>query len=128
MNYLLDTHTFLWLVDSPEDLPSQVLGIIQNRVSTIWVSLIVPWEIAIKSKIGKLDAADLLDDFEEKATRAKLSILSTTVGHVIRAGGLPLHHRDPFDRLLIAQSLELRFPILGSDGAFDPYGVHRIWD
>ena len=128
MNYLLDTHTFLWLVNSPEVLPDRVLKIIQDRAATVLVSLVVPWEIAIKAKTGKLEAGDILRDFEAKATKAKLSMLTTTVAQVIRGGSLPLHHRDPFDRLLIAQSFDLRIPILSSDWVFDLYGVSRIWD
>jgi PIN domain nuclease of toxin-antitoxin system len=128
MTYLLDTHTFLWLVNSPEILPNRVINIIQDRLATVLVSLIVPWEIAIKVKIGKLDAAEVLKDFEAKATRAKLTMLGTTVPQVIRSGSLPLHHRDPFDRLLIAQAFELRIPILSSDRIMDLYGVQRIWD
>jgi PIN domain nuclease of toxin-antitoxin system len=128
MTYLLDTHTFLWLVNSPELLPDRVLQIIQNRAATILVSIVVPWEIAIKAKTGKLAAADILDNFEAKVQTAKLNILETTIRQVIRGGGLPLHHRDPFDRLLIGQAFDLNIPILSNDSVLDFYGVSRIWD
>jgi PIN domain nuclease of toxin-antitoxin system len=128
MKYLLDTHTFLWLVNTPEVLPEKVLSIVRDRSATILVSLVVPWEIAIKAKTGKLNPAGILDDFEVKVTKAKFEMLEMTVRHVIRGGSLPLHHRDPFDRLLIAQAFELRIPILSNDVVLDFYGVSRIWD
>jgi PIN domain nuclease of toxin-antitoxin system len=128
MTYLLDTHVFLWLVNSPQILPEPVLRVIQDRAATILVSIVVPWEIAIKSKIGKLDGDEILKDFETKVTEAQFTLLQTTVAQVIGAGKLPLHHRDPFDRLLLAQAFDLRVPILSNDDTFDFYGVSRIWD
>ena len=128
MTYLLDTHTFLWLLNTPEVLPEKVLKIIRDHASRVLISLVTPWEIAIKAKTGKLDAADLLVDFETKITKAKLEMLQTTVRHAVRGGSLPLHHRDPFDRLLIAQAIELQISILSNDRLFDLYGVSRIWD
>jgi PIN domain nuclease of toxin-antitoxin system len=127
MTYLLDTHTFLWQLRDPEMLPGRVSIILGDHAATILVSLVTPWEIAIKAKIGKLDAADILDRFEAKVLKAKFNMLETTVQHVIQSGSLPLHHRDPFDRLLIAQAFELRIPILSNDTVFDLYGVSRIW-
>ena len=128
MRYLLDTHTFLWLVSTPEVLPDPVLRVLEDRSAIVLLSIVVPWEIAIKAKTGKLDAGDILDNFEEKATKAKLDMLETTVRQVVWAGRLPLHHRDPFDRLLIAQAFELRIPILSNDQTLDLYGVSRIWN
>jgi len=128
MTYLLDTHVFLWLVNSPRILPAPVLRVIQDRSATILVSIVVPWEIAIKSKIGKLDGDEILKDFETKVAEAQFTLLQTTVAQVIRAGKLPLHHRDPFDRLLLAQAFDLRIPILSNDDTFDFYGISRIWD
>ena len=128
MTYLLDTHVFLWLVNSPRILPAPVLRVIQDRSATILVSIVVPWEIAIKSKIGKLDGDEILKDFETKVAEAQYTLLQTTVAQVIRAGKLPLHHRDPFDRLLLAQAFDLRIPILSNDDTFDFYGISRIWD
>jgi len=127
MTYLLDTHTFLWLVSSPGLLPSRVLGIIMDRSASILVSIVTPWEIAIKHATGKLQASQILDNFEAKVTHSKLEMIATSVPQVIRAGGLPLHHRDPFDRLLVAQALDLQIPILSADRMFDRYSVQRIW-
>jgi PIN domain nuclease of toxin-antitoxin system len=128
MKYLLDTHTFLWLLNAPELIPDRVLNIVKDPSATVLVSLVVPWEIAIKAKTGKLETGGILDDFETQVTRAKYEILPTTVRQVIRGGSLPLHHRDPFDRLLIAQSFELSCPILSNEPLFDLYSAVRIWD
>jgi PIN domain nuclease of toxin-antitoxin system len=128
MIYLLDTHVFLWLVNTPDVLPDRVIQIIQDRSASVLVSLIVPWEIAIKVKTGKLNAADILSDFESKVIQSHFTMLGATVGQAILSGGLPLHHRDPFDRLLIAQALDLKVPIVSRDSIFDLYGVQRIWD
>jgi PIN domain nuclease of toxin-antitoxin system len=83
--------------------------------------------MAIKVTSGKLKVADILDNFESVATRGRFTLLETTVQQAIRSGRLPLHHRDPFDRLLAAQALELRIPIVSQDKIFDRYGVQRIW-
>lgn len=127
MTYLLDTHTLLWLVNSPEELPDSALRVIQDRTATILISIVIPWEIAIKSKIGKLDGAEILREFELRMTKSQFTMLPTSVSQVIRSGNLPLYHRDPFDRLLIAQALDLAVPIVSNDRVFDLYGVQRIW-
>lgn len=127
MTFLLDTHTLLWALKSPESLPSQVDNILNDSSAVLLVSVVTPWEIAIKVAIGKLDAAHLLDDFEGFMLHGRYTLLETLVPHVIASGRLPLHHRDPFDRLLAAQALELRIPLLSRDRVFDLYGVKRIW-
>jgi PIN domain nuclease of toxin-antitoxin system len=128
MTYLLDTHTFLWILNTPEALPARVQSIAEDSFATLLVSIATPWEMAIKVACNKLDAADILDDFEGAVTRGRFTVLETSIPHVIRGGRLPAHHRDPFDRLLAAQALELRVPLLSRDMVFDLYGVKRIWD
>jgi PIN domain nuclease of toxin-antitoxin system len=127
MTYLLDTHVFLWLLRTPEVLPTAVLDVAENRSHTLVLSAVTPWEMAIKETTGKLNAAEVLDNFERVAAQAGLSILETTVRQVIRGGKLPLHHKDPFDRMLAAQALDLRIPLISHDQVFDLYGVKRIW-
>jgi len=128
MNYLLDTHTFLWILCKPEVLPARVLSIVQDRSATLLVSIATPWEMAIKVASGKLNAADILDNFEAAVTRGRFSVLKTTVRQAISSGRLPFYHRDPFDRLLVAQALDLGIPIVSHDRIFDLYGVKRIWE
>jgi PIN domain nuclease of toxin-antitoxin system len=128
MTYLLDTHTFLWILGTPEVLPRQVQNIVGDHSSILLISIVTPWEMAIKATLGKLDAGHILDDFEGALMRGRYSFLETSSRQVIRGGRLPLHHRDPFDRLLAAQALDLRIPLVSRDRVFDRYGVKRIWD
>jgi PIN domain nuclease of toxin-antitoxin system len=128
MDFLLDTHGLLWTVDAPEKLSSKTMALLDDRENRIYVSIATPWELAIKANTGRLDVAELLRGFEQRLLAAGYSLVETTAAHVIRAGLLPLHHRDPFDRLLVAQALDLRVPIISRDDKFDLYGVRRIWD
>ncbi len=128
MRYLLDTHTYYWFRQSPAQLPPRIISLLTDAKTEILVSPVIPWELSIKVSIGKLDAMELLVDFELRETAAGLSLITINTAEVIRSGLLPSHHRDPFDRLLIAQSLTLNAPILSADTIFDRYGVQRIWN
>jgi len=126
---LVDTHVFLWAVLSPEKLTDRVRSVFEDPEAELLVSIATPWEMAIKAGIGKLEnGAEILDDFENRVTASGYRILETSIQHTIRSGYLPRHHKDPFDRLLIAQALDLNIPILSRDEIFDRYGVQRIWD
>jgi PIN domain nuclease of toxin-antitoxin system len=127
MRYLFDTHTYFWFRTAPKQLPASVLDLLTDPANQIFLSVATPWEMAIKTGIGKLDAAPLLEDFELRETAAGFTLLGITAGHAIRSGLLPHHHRDPFDRLLAAQALELDLPILSRDLIFDRYGLRRLW-
>jgi PIN domain nuclease of toxin-antitoxin system len=128
MKYLLDTHAFLWAIRSPGEIADRARAILEDPGSELLISIVVPWEIAIKSGIGKLkNAFDLLDDFEGRLSAGGFHILETSIRHVVRSGTLPLHHKDPFDRLLISQALDLDVPIIGCDDIFDRYAVKRVW-
>lgn len=128
MRYLLDTHTYLWFRSAPRALPVSVLRLLTDTSHEILISIATPWELAIKTGIGKLNAAGLLVDFESRETAAGFVIAAITTTHAIRSGLLPNHHKDPFDRLLAAQALDLRIPLVSRDQVFDLYGVNRIWD
>lgn len=125
MRYLLDTHTLLWALDTPEELPDTVRRIIENPSSSLHISIATPWELATKTQSGRLDANDLLDRFEQLAG---YNLIETEVSHVIRAGRLPLVHRDPFDRLMVAQAMLMGLTLLSCDTIFDRYGAKRIWN
>jgi PIN domain nuclease of toxin-antitoxin system len=128
MRYLLDTHTFLWWVTEPEVLPQTLRDFLDDPSHELLLSVVIPWELAIKTNSGKLDARQILRDLELGQLDQDLQVLRVEISHVIRAGFLPLHHRDPFDRLLAAQALELAIPIVSRDRIFDLYGVKRIWE
>jgi PIN domain nuclease of toxin-antitoxin system len=127
MKCLLDTHTLLWWVTNPEILPATLRDFLDNRSNDLLLSIATPWELAIKTNIGKLDASQFLRDMEIGPLKEDLQVLPASVAHVIRAGLLPLHHRDPFDRLLAAQALDLDIPLVTRDRVFGLYGVKRIW-
>ncbi len=127
MRYLLDTHTYYWTRTSPHLLSTRAFNLISDQSSTIMISIVTPWELAIKAGTGKLRAGGLLIGFEDREQRAGFSIEPLTTSQVIRSGLLPSHHRDPFDRVMIAQALELDIPIISNDRVFDLYGVQRIW-
>lgn len=128
MTYLLDTHTFLWLLRRPASLPHRVREIANDRTVKLALSIVTPWEMSIKVSLGKLDAAGILDQFEHLLTLGGYTVLETTPAQAIRSGLLPRYHRDPFDRLIVAQALDLRMPIVSRDSILDRYGVQRIWD
>lgn len=128
MRYLLDTHTFLWTLRSPHEIADRARSILADPGSELLISIAIPWEIAIKSGAGKLDnISDLLDDFENQVSAGGYRILEISCKQAIRSGRLPLHHNDPFDRMLIAQSLDLDVPIISCDDVFDKYAVRRVW-
>jgi PIN domain nuclease of toxin-antitoxin system len=128
MTYLLDTHTLIWFLRIPASLPAPVRNLIEDRATTLAVSLATPWEISIKTSAGRLDAADILKDFESILTRGRFNLLMPTLAQVVHSGNLPWYHRDPFDRLIATQTLELGWSLLSKDVVFDAYGVRRIWD
>lgn len=127
MNFLLDTHTFLWFLREPERLPHGVHEVIVGSDQPLALSIATPWELAIKAGTGKLGTTDILENFELLSRKCGCTILPLTVRHVIASGLLPLRHKDPFDRLLAAQALELDLTLIGCDTIFDEYGVKRLW-
>ena len=128
MNYLLDTHTFVWMDSHPDKLPDTVSQIIGDMNTTIYLSLVSVWEMQIKYQIGKLDFQKSLSQIMiEQIHQNKLSLLHIRLNHIFGLSRLPLHHRDPFDRLLIAQSRTEKMPLLSRDSAFSAYDVQTIW-
>jgi len=124
---LLDTHTALWWLDSPARLGSIGYGLIADPDNEVLISPVVPWEIALKAnKFGSKPHA-LVTDFLAVVDRQRFTATTVHPLQAIRSGLLPFHHRDPFDRLLAAQSLDLAIPLISIDAVFDRYGVERIW-
>ena len=128
MSLLLDTHALLWfLLDDPR-LSSTAREAIAGHPEAVRVSPASHWEIAIKISLGKYELPMAFAEFWERQLAVNdFTILPITIAHTAKVAGLPFHHRDPFDRLLIAQALQEDLPIVGNDGAFDAYGVKRIW-
>jgi PIN domain nuclease of toxin-antitoxin system len=128
MRFLVDTHAFLWAVQSPEKPTDRARGVFTDREAELLVSIATPWETAIKAGIGKLEnGAEILDGFENRVAASGYRILETSIKHTIRSGNLPRYHKDPFDRMPIAQALDLNVPILSRDDIFDLDGLHGVW-
>jgi PIN domain nuclease of toxin-antitoxin system len=124
---LLDTHVLVWWMVAAERLSPNATHIIADRDNQIFVSAASAWELAIKVKSGKFRPSSILDELPEVLAKESFSELGISMGMSIRAGLLPPHHRDPFDRMLAAQAQELNIPILSADLLFDRYGIKRLW-
>jgi len=128
MKGLLDSHTFLWFIDDSKPLSDRARGFIENSDNTIYLSIASLWEIAIKSSLGKLVLAKPIATLvSDQSIMRGIVLLEITLAHVTTVHSLPFHHRDPFDRMLIAQAKVERIPIISRDEAFDAYGVKRLW-
>lgn len=128
MRLLLDSHAFLWFVLNDPQLSAAAQGLINDPANDVLISPASYWEIAIKVGLGKLNLHASYDDFMRRGIVGNdFDILPIEPRHTSLLTTLPLHHRDPFDRLLIAQALVDGIPIVSADAAFDPYGVVRIW-
>jgi len=124
---LLDTHTILWWLDRPDKLGRTGYGLIADPGNELLVSPVVPLEIALKANKHKTVLHPLVTGFHAVMLQQRFTAIPILPLEAIRSGLLPFHHRDPFDRLLAAQSLELGVPMIGVDAIFDQYGVQRIW-
>ena len=127
MRLLLDTHTTIWWLDAPKRLGKTGYSMIADASNEVLISAVVPREIAIKMNSGKMPPHVLATDFLNVLNEEEFTLLQVHPLHAIRSGLLPFHHRDPLDRLLAAQSLELGVPLISVDAIFDRYGVERIW-
>lgn len=127
MSVLLDTHVFYWWVTASDRIASTHRRLIEDRDQTIYVSAVTGWEMAIKVKLGKwLEAAALLATLEEAIRTEGFKILDLTLSQAKLAGALDLVHRDPFDRLIAAQSIALDVPILTVDPAMSLLGCRFV--
>jgi PIN domain nuclease of toxin-antitoxin system len=124
---LLDAHALLWWLENDRRLSIGARKAIQEPTTQVFVSAGSLWEIAIKHRIGKLKAPKLIDDFQRELDAEGFVELPISAKHAIRAALLPANHKDPFDRLLIAQAEIENVPIVSRDSEFDNYGVARIW-
>jgi PIN domain nuclease of toxin-antitoxin system len=127
MTVLVDTQVLKWWLDDPVRLSEAAKRTIENSLNAIVVSAVVPWELAIKTNVGKLRVHELLANWMNKMVEEGFLELPINSSHAIRAGLLPLHHKDPFDRVLVAQAQATGWPIVSADPVFDHYGVRRIW-
>ena len=128
MKFLLDTHTFLWFVLNQPELSSVARDLIINPNHDILLSPATYWEIAIKISIGKYRLHGSYEAWmNQQLPTNTFEILPITIAHAATIINLPFHHKDPFDRLLIAQAIIENIPIISTDRIFDSYPVDRIW-
>lgn len=128
MRLLLDTHAFLWWVGGSSELSRRAHAAIADPGNECFLSLGSCWEMAIELSLGKLKLDEPLETFvPEQMSANRFSLLEVGFRHVARVASLPFHHRDPFDRLLVAQALEENLPIVTSDIVFAKYRAKRIW-
>lgn len=125
---LLDTHALLWFVLGDAQLSATARSSIEDPQNDVLISPAGYWEIAIKINIGKYSLPQPYEEFLQKAIGDNgFLILPIELSHTAALINLPFHHRDPFDRLLIAQAMVERIPVVSADPAFDAYPIARIW-
>lgn len=128
MRALLDTHALLWWLSDDPGLSKTARRVISNTENQMIVSAASAWEIAIKVRLGKLPtAANLVAEFSELMEREGFELLAISAEHGVRAGLLPGLHRDPFDRMLVAQAQAEGIPIVSNEASFKNYGVRCVW-
>ena len=128
MRILLDTHTFLWWLTESSRLSETVRRTIFDPSVEKLISAATAWEITTKHRLGKLPSADpIASDIPEAIAAQGFRELPLSVADAARAGALPGPHRDPFDRMLIAQALARDLVLISNDAAFDRYPVRRLW-
>jgi PIN domain nuclease of toxin-antitoxin system len=125
---LADTHTFLWFVTDAPQLSAKAKTLLEDDETERLFSIASVWEIAIKASLGKLTLRKPLEEFlPEQLAANRFTLLNISVEHAFQIAHLPLHHRDPFDRMLVAQCLTENLPLVSSDAALDAYGIKRLW-
>lgn len=128
MNLLLDTRVFLWFCQDDPALSAAAKTLIEDPSNRKLVSVASCWEIAIKAGLGKLKLGDPSASYIPAAlARTGFELLPISVTHATGVELLPLHHRDPFDRLLVAQAIGEQFPIVSADSVLDAYPITRLW-
>ncbi len=128
MRILLDTHTFLWWITADHRLSQRSIELISDGNNELLFSTASGWEIAIKAGLGRLDIPDPLDRFvSEHLFRNHIGVLPVQLSHALHVHSLPHHHRDPFDRMLVAQAQVERLPLLSSDRRLAEYDVDVLW-
>ena len=125
MNYLLDTHTFLWWLSDSDQLSEQARRIIGDGDNRIFMSHASQWEIAIKTSINRLTFP--MNEMEAELIKNGFELLDITTPHIIQTTSLPLHHRDPFDRMLIAQAQSESLILISKDHIFPKYDINLAW-
>ena len=128
LDLLFDTHSFIWWADEPHKLSRAALAALEDENNRLFVSDASIWEMQIKVQLGKMKLKLSLEDLiESQQQNNEVEILQITTEHILALDDFPFHHKDPFDRLLIAQSKVENLTIVTLDPEFPPYGVKLLW-
>ncbi|MBW4490787.1 MAG: type II toxin-antitoxin system VapC family toxin [Trichocoleus desertorum ATA4-8-CV12] len=123
---LLDTHAFIWLTEDNANLPDTLKDGIE-AADVVYVSIATLWEIAIKLNIGKLSLQRSYEAIGSVIEASDITLLPISFADTAQVRNLPLHHRDPFDRILVAQAINHSLVLISRDSAFDAYSIQRLW-
>jgi PIN domain nuclease of toxin-antitoxin system len=126
MTFLLDTHAFLWYLTADHNLGSKAKEVIDTKTD-LYFSIASLWEMSIKINIGKLQLDRPFEDLSKELQYLNVQILPITVKDTEFYANLPLYHRDPFDRILVAQAMNHSLILISRDPAFDNYPIQRLW-
>jgi PIN domain nuclease of toxin-antitoxin system len=128
MKYLIDTNVLIWYSENSSKISNSIYDVINNPQNKIFVSIVSLWELAIKLNLGKIKITDSFVDFiSNYITKNTIDILEISVSHLLRISTLENFHRDPFDRMIISQSLAEDIIVISSDEKFDLYKIKRIF-
>lgn len=128
MRLLLDTHTFIWFVMGNPRISDNSRFLIADNRNEKFLSIASVWEMAIKHSIGKLSFSRPFREFVDMQLQINnIKLLAINVNHVEVVSSLPLHHRDPFDRIIIAQGIVEKLPVVSEDSFFDLYPIQKLW-
>lgn len=129
MSFLLDTHAWIWWNTGSPRLPGTAISVLADTTEAVFVSAASVWEAVTKHRLGKLpEAESFIDSIEDAINGDGFARLSISTLHAYRAASFDHPHKDPFDRLLIAQALVEDLTIVSNERLFDQFGVKRIWD
>jgi PIN domain nuclease of toxin-antitoxin system len=128
MNLLLDTHAFLWFIDGNVKLSQRARELIEDPQNVKLVSIASLWEIGLKMSLGRLELAQPFEELLPRQMEVNgFGVLPLRISHIARIIALPFHHRDPFDRMLVAQCAAEDLALVSLDSAFDQYSIRRLW-
>jgi PIN domain nuclease of toxin-antitoxin system len=127
MNLLLDTHTLIWLAEADDNLSEAAKSAIESPLNTCFVSVVLFWEMAIKTSLGKLAMQIPLTHLKPMLIDNGIGVLPIEIGHTLLVANMHFHHKDPFDRLLIAQAMAEKMTLLSKDEKFSHYDVQTLW-
>ncbi len=127
MKYILDTHTLIWFLEGNDNLSKAARSIVEETETQKYVSIASIWEIGIKVSLGKLKLTRSIEAFLFELSQTEITILPIKLSHTLRLSKLEFFHRDPFDRMIIAQSIEEGFEVLTRDPDFPAYDIVTHW-